>query len=230
MNDEPKVLFLDIEATDLSADIGHLICVSYKWAHENKVHTLDILHHPGKVPNDDSAVLKAFEPVFNEADLVVHHFGDFYDVPFLQTRRLIHGLKPLAPVKSVDTWRICKKKLRFGSNRLERVLQTLGCPYRKTPLDIGIWAKARYLDPKAIHYILDHCKNDVLVLEWVYNKIRPVWVTHPRLYAPDKCPQCGSTSSKSHGRRVAEQRMYQRRVCLKCGTNWKGPLIPWGSK
>lgn len=230
MSDDPKVLFLDIECSDLSADIGNIICIGYKWAHESKVHTLSTLEFPGKHPNDDSGVLKAFEPVFNAADLVVHHFGDFYDVPFIQTRRLIHGMKPLANVKSVDTWRICKKKLKFGSNRLERVLQTLGCPYRKTPLDITVWAKARWGHLPSIKYILKHCVNDVLVLEWVYNKIRPVWPTHPRLYGLDKCPTCGSTKSRSRGRRIAESNMYQRRICLSCGATWKGPVIKWGNQ
>jgi len=222
-----NILFLDIEATDLNADIGNLLSIGYKWQDEKKVHVLSVLEHPGKNLNDDRPLLKAFEPIFQKADLVVHHFGDYYDIPFLQTRRLVHGMPPMPSVKTVDTWRICKKHLRFGSNRLQRVLDALKCPYQKTPLRLSVWADARVGIKSAIKYIITHNYWDVKVLEWVYNKLAPVYPSHPKIVASPGnkyCPLCGG-ASRSLGHYVGLVHRVQRRICKKCGKSWRGDRI-----
>ena len=222
-----NILFLDIEATDLNADIGNVLCIGYKWAHEKSVHVMSIADYPGKQINDDINLLEAFEPVFSKADLVIHHFGDYYDIPFLQTRRLIKGLNPMPSVSTVDTWRIAKKRLKFGSNRLERILDVLGCPYKKTPLKLSIWASARVGIRGPLKYIIKHCKNDVLVLEWVYNRIKAIWDQHPNIQRTSLgriCSICGG-HGQSRGLRATLGGQYQRLVCLKCGHSWKGPKV-----
>lgn len=221
-----RIMFLDIECTDLNADIGHIVCIDYKFNDENKVHHLGLLDYPGKDLNDDSKLLKAFEPAYEQADLIVHQFGDFYDLPFIRTRRLIHGMLPMPEVKTVDTWRIAKKKLKFGSNRLERFIDALDCPYKKTPISLKLWQDARIGKPAAFKYIHEHCKNDVLSLEWVYNKFAALWPAHPVLVTdPTKCRLCGSSKNKSNGRRLSENHIYQRRQCLSCGHTWRGQKI-----
>lgn len=220
-----RILFLDIEATDLSADIGNLLSIGYKFSDEKKAHVMDISQHPGKKLNDDSALLEAFRPIYEQADLIVHHFGDYYDVPFLQTRCIINGLRPLPTVTTVDTWRIARKKMKFGSNRLQRILEVLGCPYDKTPVKLSVWADARVGDRKALKYIVKHNYYDVLVLEWVYYKIRALWPSHPVLVpeakAENRCPLDGAPT-KSKGRRLCGVHVYQRRVCGRCGHTFKG--------
>lgn len=220
-----KVLFLDIEATDLEADIGNVLSIGYKWAHEEKTHVLSILDYPGKKINDDSRLLAKFRPVFEEADIVVHHFGDFYDIPFLQTRMLVHGMQPLPKVATVDTWRIAKKRLKFGSNRLARILEVLGCPYEKSPVKLSLWADARCGNKKAMKYVIEHNRLDVLVLEWVFNKTKAVWDQMPRVYVAQSertCPTCGKEAGHSKGLRAASKHQYRRMVCTACGFNWKG--------
>lgn len=222
-----RILFLDIEASDLSADIGNVLSIGWKFNDEPKAHVIDIGQYPGKTVNDDSALLKAFEPVWNAADLVVHHFGDFYDVPFLQTRRLIHKMKPMAAVATVDTWRIAKKKLKFGSNRLARIEDALRCPYHKTPVKLSVWADARCGDRKALKYIVEHNLKDVLVLEWIYNRIRAVWPQHPTLVPQTDAMTCpiDGARTRSRGRVLCATHSYQRRVCLRCGRSFKGKRI-----
>lgn len=223
-----KILFVDIESSDLAADIGHIICIGYKWANEPKAHVMSILDYPGKFANDDKLLLKAFEKVYNQADIVVHHFGEYFDIPFLQTRRLIHGLHPMPETTMVDTWRICKKRLKFGSNRLQRVLEVLGCPIEKTPVKLSVWSLARLGHKKSIDYVIDHCLKDILVLEWVYNKIKSVWTPHPALVinSDDKyCRFCKEYSGISNGFRPAKTHVYRRMGCKKCGFSWKGAKI-----
>lgn len=223
-----KTLFLDIEASDLAADIGHVLSIGYKWAHEAKSKVISLLDYPGSKPNDDSKLVEAFRPTFEAADIVVHHFGDFYDIPFLQTRLLVHKKKPLPRVTTVDTWRIAKKRLKFGSNRLARILEVLGCPYEKSPVKLSVWADARCGDRKAMKYVIDHNRLDVLVTEWVYNHCKSVWDQHPRVFVEKSertCPVCGEESGEGKGIRVCATKQYRRMVCTSCGFNWKGKLV-----
>jgi len=74
---EPKILIFDIESTNLAANFGYILCVSYKWADKKEVHTIRIDRFPlfKKDPTNDREVVKAFGEVFNEADRVVAHYG-----------------------------------------------------------------------------------------------------------------------------------------------------------
>jgi len=224
-----KVLFLDIEASNLSASMGYILCIGYKWAHEAKPHIIriDETKEGRKHVTDDIGVLKEFSKVYEEADIVVHHFGQYYDIPFIQTRRLMKGLKPMPVTAQVDTWRIAKKRLKFHSNRLDAILSALKCPYAKTQLKGDMWIEAMAGNRKALDYVVDHCRQDVLALEWVYNHIKAVWDQHPRTVLSkddSKCPLCGGKGN-SKGLRASAKHQYRRVVCVDCGHNWKGERI-----
>ena len=228
MTTQIRILFLDIESSDLHADIGHVICIGYKWAHEKSPHIMSLIHHPGRKSNDDSKLLEAFRPIISKADLVVYHFGQFFDYPFLQTRLLIHGLKPYPVVQGFDTWRTAKYKMRFKSNRLERILEVLGCPYEKSPVKLSVWGDARIGDPKAVKYVVDHCKRDVLIEEWVYNKISCLEYNRPSAFIRkhwSECANCGRHTMRSEGLRTTATRTYRRLNCSNCGFTAKGEVI-----
>lgn len=221
-----KILMIDIEASNLSASMGYILAIGYKWADEKSPHVMSLADYPGRKSTDDRNLLKAFEPIFKEADVIVHHFGDYYDIPFIQTRRLIHKMKPLPKVTTIDTWRIAKKRLKFHSNRLEAILKALGCPYSKTPLDGNIWIDASAGDRKALKYVVTHCKMDVLVLEWVYNTIKAVWDVHPSLTREkNHCKVCKKGVYYSNGLRVCDKKTYRRLICKSCGHSTKGEVL-----
>lgn len=227
----PKVLFLDIEATNLNASMGYMLCLGYKWADEKKAHVtrIDQTREWIKDKTDDSGLLKCAEALIGEADVVVHHFGDYYDIPFIQTRRLIRGMKPLPEVATVDTWRIARKKLKFHSNRLDAIIGALNCPIKKTPVLGDAWLKAMAGNKNAITYVADHCEADVLALEWVYNRLKTYWPHHPTMIDWEdigrKCPLCGKSGGTKNGVRRCRTRIYRRMVCGSCGHWWKGEEI-----
>ena len=228
-----RILFLDIEASNLAASIGFLLAIGYKWAGERETHVLriDETEEFQVKKTDDTGLLKAFEPIYNQAEVIVYHFGDFYDLPFIQTRRLIKRMKPLPEVSSVDTWKICRKKLKFHNNRLDTILQALGCPIKKTAVMGEKWVDAMSGDSKGLDYIVDHCNKDVRVLEWVYNKIKAVWPHHPNMSSHSlsprekTCPICAKPSGRHNGTRRTIKKLYQRLVCSNCGHSWKGGEI-----
>lgn len=232
----PKLLVFDIESTNLSADMGYILCISYKWVGEKKVHTIAITDYPhfkDDVTNDRQ-VVKDFAKIIEEADAVIAHFGKFFDIPFIQTRLLINGLKPLPPVQLIDTWKIMKKKLKLHSNRLASGISAFDSSVQKTPLNGKMWTRASAGDRRAIKYVVQHCIADVKALENVYLKIRSVDNEHPNMALisekPKSCPTCNTDYSlKKQGTRFTKTKINVRFKCNRCGSWFQAPLKKDGS-
>jgi len=226
-NENAKILFFDIESSNLSASMGFILSIGYKWAHEKKVHILriDKTKEYKQKHTDDSGLLKQFEATYNEADIVVAHFGKYFDIPFLQTRRLIKNMVKMGDARLVDTWAICRKHLRFHSNRLDAIARALKCPYVKTTVNGEMWIDAMSGDKKALNYVVEHNKIDVLVLEWVFYKISAMLPSLPRLiWDRKKCGNCGGIMI-SDGPRANQKYRYERLRCKKCGHCEKGRKV-----
>ncbi len=222
-----KVLYVDIEATNLSANFGYILCIGYKWGHKKKAEVVsisDFKRFKLDVTNDIE-VLKKFEKVYDKADVVIFHYGDRYDLPYIQARRLIQGLRILPTTSTIDTWKIIKYKLALSNNKLDTLIKTLGTPTQKTPLTGPIWVKAAAGHKPSIKYIKKHCLADVYALEEAYLKIRGLMTNHPKVGNLGNCPICDSPRVKSHGIRLTAQNRYRRRRCLHCGFTYKGEKL-----
>lgn len=222
---KPKVLFWDIEASNLNANYGFVFCVGYKWQGEKKVHVIDIRDFKSfkKDTTDDKEVLKAFEEVYNSADVTVAHYGQRFDLPFIQTRRMMQSLGPMANVPMIDTWRISKYKLKLNSNRLETISRSIPTNKDfKTPVEGHHWVKGAAGNDKSIQYIVDHCIADIKVLEKVFDTIAPLATGTPnlsKLFHGDieGCPMCASKNTHKRGLYLTGRGKKQRRYCSDCG-------------
>lgn len=217
-----KILIFDIESTNLAANFGYILCISYKWLGSNKVHTIriDQFKRFKTDPTNDVDVVKAFGEVFLEAHRVVAHYGKKFDKTFINTRRLVHGLPLLPNTKLIDTWRIAKDHLRLNSNRLATLIAALGIKTQKTALSGPIWIKAMAGDRKAIAYVVKHCVADVNALEEVFIKLRPL-ITETENPVFHKCDP---KHLRLKDYRVADKKTFARMFCLKCSGWFKGPV------
>jgi DNA polymerase elongation subunit (family B) len=98
-----------------------VICVSYKWEDEDEVYNLTWDKN-----QDDKFLIQQFVEVLNEADLIVAHNGDNFDLKWLKTRALYHRIPMLPNYKQFDTLKLAKSKLRLNSNRLDYISKFLG--------------------------------------------------------------------------------------------------------
>lgn len=181
--ENPKILFYDIETSYLitsSWRIGYninldhgdiiepkkIICVSYKWLGEDQVYNLSWDSN-----RDDKFLLEQFIEVLNEADMIVAHNGDKYDIRFIRTRALFHGLDMLVTYPQFDTLKVAKKKFMFDSNKLDNIGKDLGVG-QKIKTDKKLWDDVILRqDPKALDQMISYCDQDVILLERVYNKL-----------------------------------------------------------
>lgn len=198
-----------------------LLCAAWKTLDERTVHSISI--DPAK-PRNDKGVVKKLRDVLAEADVIVGHNGDKFDLKTFNARLAYYNLKPLPPRKTVDTLKVARKYFRFTSNRLDYLGEFLGVG-RKIHTDYKLWLDILLRgDEAALAKMIAYNKQDVLLLERVYKKLRPHMTNHPnqRLCNGEVCPICGEDSLQKRGFRLTQMSRAQAYQCQDCGGWSKG--------
>jgi len=152
-----------------------IICISYKWLGEDQVYNLvwDKNHN-------DKFLIEQFIEVMAEADMLVAHNGDNFDLKWIKTRAFIHGLKMLIDYPQFDTLKVARKKFNFQSNKLDYISKILG-EKGKIPTNIDLWKRIILRNDKdALQEMLTYCDEDVRQLEHVFKVIQG-W-EHPKFH------------------------------------------------
>lgn len=194
-----------------------IICICYKWEHEN------VVHYMTWDKGDDNKMVIDFCKVIMEADEVVGHNGDKYDIKFFKTRALYHGVKSLPKIKSIDTLKISKKEFRFNSNRLDYIGSFLGLG-RKIKTEYNLWREVIAGNKKALADMVKYCQQDVVLLEKIYKKFEGY--TQPKTHigvlkggTKCDCPKCGSSKTYSRGNSVTASGTQNKKMqCQNCGS------------
>lgn len=195
----------------------YMICAAWQWYGSRKIETASVLD--GEDHKDDLPIVEILHEVLSQADAIVAHNGDHFDLKKFNARAIYHGLDPLPMIPSVDTLKIARKHFKFSSNRLDYLGDYLGVG-RKVVTPKGLWLDCLEGDEKAIRKMIAYNKGDITLLRDVYEKLRPYDRIHPNHnhYADGHvCPNCGSAHLQSRGvyrTRITERRRYQ---CQDCG-------------
>ena len=231
----PKILILDIETFPNTAyvwrfwkeNVGakqvveHSVIASfaYKWLDEPAVFYSDTQHRTEK------QLLEELIDVLDRADIVVAHNGAKFDLPTIQGRALVVGLKPPSPYKIIDTLLVAKYEFNFPANSLEYLSIILECApkggHKKFP-GFELWNECMKGNPEAWEEMQVYNKQDVITLEEVYIKMRPWMRRHPNVAIydePDRpsCPKCGSADIQLRGFITTNAYKYRKFVCNTCG-------------
>lgn len=241
-NTKPKILFIDIET---SPNAGHffqlykennnfetiiqersILTFSYKWEGDTTTKGMSVLtfHKPNTKfdPYDDKLLTKRICEIIGEADYVVGHYLDKFDMRFIRARALINNLTPPPPVTTIDTYKLCKKYFNLNANRLDYIGKLLGVG-RKIPMSWGHWQRCVQGDKKAIGEMLRYNKQDVELLQQVFHKLQPHVETkiNQNLFVESNsyvCDSCGSSNLQKRGTLVNKINKKQRLHCQACGT------------
>lgn len=240
---KPKVLIFDIETSpfisyawtrfkqyiqdSMVLQEGYVLCWAAKWLDNDNVMSDAIWNYDADVnEGNDFEVCKSLHALLDEADIVVAHNGNRFDIPTMNTRFLYHGLPPNKPYKKVDTLSILKHNFMLPSNKLSTAAIYFGLPHKMDAGGFGVWKRCMDGDKEAQEHMEVYNVQDVLTLEALYLKIRPWHNTHPNvaLYYDDpvdRCPCCGShnthTVSPAVGVAVSAITVYPLMVCADCG-------------
>jgi len=229
-----KRLFWDIETSPnvvLSWRVGYdlniaqdniikeraIICIGYKWEHEKTSHILT-----WDKKQCDKAMLKKFLEVASEADEMVAHNGDRFDMPWFKTRCIYHGLD-FQPYKCIDTLKWARRQFLFNSNKMDYLARYLGIG-AKIKTEFGLWKDiCLHNSPKAMKLMTDYCKHDVVILEKVWKRLYDLVnaKTHAGVMLGHErwtCPHDGSRHVHTHKTSVTAKgvKAYMMK-CLDCG-------------
>jgi uncharacterized protein YprB with RNaseH-like and TPR domain len=162
--------FLDIEASQLNAAFGQLL----SWA--LKLYGGPLLSDviKARTEKEERRILQSLLKALERVDVIYTYYGAKFDVPFIRSRCLYHGLTFPAYLELYhrDVYYLARRCLRLHSTRLAAVAEFLGIR-GKTPVAPKVWVAAGFGDRKALRYIHAHNRADVRVLEKVYEVLKP---------------------------------------------------------
>lgn len=215
-----RILVWDIETSDLRADWGTTLCIGYKWYGESDVHVMSIMDYPNwkKDVTDDSRLVKDFHKIMMEADMYVTYFGKGFDLKWMNTKFLEHGLPILPNTAHVDLFYTAKSNLNLSRKSLDNVSRTFKLEDKKYRVDGDIWKKARVGDPESLKQVIEHCHADIVITEQAYELLRPLIRQHPRVSEYECCQACGSEKLQRRGKALSTTKGARQRVqCQNCG-------------
>ena len=170
--------------------------------------------------------LRKIHRLMSEADIIVGHYIDNADVPWLKGDLHIEaGLPPLPPFKTVDTLKVLRREFKSGApfKSLDAFTQIVGVPSKTDRYDRE--AMERAVTEKSIEdrdRLTNYCAGDVVATQWLYDWLRPHIKNHPALFvdgehALNVCNRCGSAETLPCSRRyVANILSYQMLKCAGC--------------
>lgn len=228
VDSKAKILIFDLEVTHLKADFGTVLAIGWKWYGQKKVHVFAINDYKMRNMIDDRGLIEAFMKIVAQADMVVGYNSILFDVRYLQTKLLRYRLPPFPPrsvLPHVDLYFTVKHNTTLSRKGLGNVGLYLELEAAKTPVTGNHWMLATAGDRKALKYVVDHCKADVLLTEQAYKRLRPLVATHPRVNGWGPCKACGEEKMQSRGYSITGQKHRKRKLqCQKCGAWESRPL------
>jgi len=235
----PNVLFFDIETAILEGvmfDVWktnippsnlmkdwYMLSYSYSWGVDGEAHSIGLdSFDPWKNGDfeDDSALLESLWELLDQADYVVAHNGERFDVPKMNTRFLAAGMMPPSPYQIVDTLKVVKRKFKLVYNNLKFVAEFLGCEAKADGGGVEVWKGCRRGDDASMQHMVKYGKQDVVVLQQVYDKIKAWIPSHPNFgvvtSTANVCAVCGSENLEKGKPYPTQAGMYPVWRCLDC--------------
>jgi len=172
LNLKPRIGYLDIETSNLKANIGIMLSYCIKDGDSKKIYS-GVIKKSELM--DGTLDKRLVEDCINDMwkfDKIVTYYGTRFDVPFLRTRALFWDVEfpKYSQINHKDCYYMVRNKMCLHSNRLENACRLMGIK-GKTHVDWNYWIRALTGDEKSLKYILDHNKKDVIILEKLYNKL-----------------------------------------------------------
>jgi hypothetical protein len=198
-----------------------MCCVTVKWL-GGRQETFALPDFDGYTPGsrDDKALCERLWKILDDAEYVIAHNGDRFDVKKINARMIINGLPPYSPILTIDTLKEAKRIGGFDSNRLAYLGSVLGVGEKMDSGGAPLWFACLAGEPKAWRKMKRYCAQDGRVLEGIYYELRPWMRNHPSLASGFACPRCMSTEVTRGGynRRRKSGLRTARYYCKACSS------------
>ena len=205
----PKILLFDVE-TSFYHFVGwgtykqfiqhyqitkHQYIISWAaiWLYDDNVQS-DVVTPKESKNRDDKRILKSIWKLLDEADIVIGHNGDRFDLRKLRWRFISKGMQPPSPFRVIDTLKIARREF-FAPSYKQDFLTKYFKLENKLSTEFQLWVDCEAGNQDRLNEMAEYNKHDVMGLEELYLKIRPYIHNHPNLSVlmdKDVCPNCGA--------------------------------------
>lgn len=182
-----------------------MICWSAKWLGEKQI--MSDFATPAEIADkDDARICASIAKLIREADIIVAHNGDQFDLPFLRGRIYANNQEPLGPTDTIDTKKMAAKDFDLSHNNLDAIakLRDFGS---KDKTDFSWWTDILAGSTTRMKEMVKYNRKDVKILEDVFESMRPHVTRLKRLYdiaeGVAACQHCGSTHVQKRGTKKA---------------------------
>jgi DNA polymerase elongation subunit (family B) len=260
MKNKPNILYIDIENSRMVVefetyslygnDVIHpkhikhdwyITCAAWAWLDNKtqkvgKIETVAVNDFKTykKDFRDDRGVVKRLHEVISQADLIVGHNSDAFDIKKINYKFIKYGLEPLDMPPTADTLKAAKKYAKSSSNKLYYLAKEFGVSM-KIDLPSSIMHAADNGCEKSLKKLVAYNKGDIRAGSELYFKMLPYIKNHPNIrkimgenvtkqikQGHVTCQNCGSKNMVKDGKLVQKTGKYQRHKCMDCGSKTKG--------
>lgn len=235
-------LFLDIEtAPDISATFGRfktnisssqvikeggwIISIAWAWGLTGEIQS-NKLTSDEAINANDTRLLYVLYDLFEDANVVIAHNGDNFDIPSIRARCVIQNVPAFKKVKTIDTLRKARQ-MRFKSNKLDDLCKTLGIGTKVDTGGIETWIKCTQGNELALESIAKYNEHDIHLLREFYLRIRgyDLNAVNANLFNDEEqlaCPVCASPNVELTGNSVyTAVSKFNEYFCADCGARHK---------
>lgn len=173
--DHCRIGFLDIETTDLKANVGFMICWGLLLPDGTVLSDLITRREVmGPAIEPDRRVVASCLKALKSVDCIIGYNSSIFDIPFLRTRALAHGLSfpAYGQLLQLDLYFAAKSLLRTTNKRLGTISEFLGLT-DKDSYSIRRWNMARRGDEQALKDIFSHNISDLHITEDLFIALGP---------------------------------------------------------
>ena len=208
----------------------NIFSIAWKFIGQDSVNCLSV---SSKNPASDYYVVKQFHDILMQADIIIGHNSDAFDLKKFNARAIYHKLPPIPKKQQIDTLKEARKHFKFTSNKLAYLANYLGIASKDESPD---WNKILDGDIDELSKMREYNKKDVIVTEQLYLKLVSWMKTHPNvsLYSPVKdiegkkllsCKACNSMNYIKYGFHYSSTTKKQRYKCQDCETVFVGERV-----
>lgn len=120
----------------------------------------------------DKAIMRQAKAVLESADAWLSYYGKGFDIKFLNTRLLRHGLPPVEKRPHIDLYWIFKSHVATKRKSLAHMLDWLKLDERKLSVSADDWASAPAQWKEIRPLMIKRCESDCTTLQSLYERVK----------------------------------------------------------
>ncbi len=197
---------------------GGLLCFAAKFHDERRI------RFHSEWEDGEKGMARELHRLLETADAVAGWNSDKFDIRWIQSQFLKHGMAKPSPFAKIDLMRSVKRQVYLPSYKLDFVARWLGIGQKVRTGGFDLWSDVLAGDDKARGLMRRYNIGDTRLTEQVFDRLNAKgWVLgmpNASIEGGLCCtnPMCQSERLIRRGYNQTKTRKYQRWQCKDCGT------------